>query len=238
MVELYRNAGLDVYEKAHYAHGEHIDEVGKILTWYTRSASRVLDVGCSGGLHALEFAARGHRVTGIDVEPSAVAVARKRNQERHLDARFHLMDIERDDLAGLGAFELIYSIGNVLSHVAKARLGATLQKIRTCCADDGVVLFDLLMIGPDFPEEVREDGLGIVWKRKLDVATGMIELRGDFADFALSQEFQVWGYTVEEAVSLLERAGFTAIEYADSLDFSPTRTKNGNPVCLRFRARG
>src|SRR5512143_1739531 len=117
MVELYRNAGLDVYEKAHYADGEHIREVGEILTWYTRSASRVLDVGCSGGLHALEFAARGHRVTGIDVEPSAVALARKRNWERHLDAQFHVMDIERDDLAGLGPFDLIYSIGNVLSHV-------------------------------------------------------------------------------------------------------------------------
>ena len=65
MAELYRNAGLDVYEKAHYAHGEHIHEVGKILTWYTRSGSRVLDVGCSGGLHALEFAARGYNCASL-----------------------------------------------------------------------------------------------------------------------------------------------------------------------------
>ena len=54
----------------------------------------------------------------------------------------------------------------------------------------------------------------------------------------VTQEFRVWGYTVEDAVKILDRTGFTAVEYADSLDFPHGGTLPANPVCLRFRARG
>ncbi len=238
MVELYRDAGLDIYEKVHYARGEHGAEVEQILSWYKRTGSRVLDIGCSAGLHALEFAGRGHQVTGIDREPSAVRLAQKRNRERHLYARFQALDLEHDSLARLGTFDLIYSIGNVISHVKKECIRPVLQKIRRCCADGGIFLFDIFITGPGFREEFREDGLGIVWKRKLDAATGKIDLQGDFTGFAVTQDFQVWGYTVEEAVTLLQQTGFTAIEYADRLDFSHRGITAGNPVCLRFRAEG
>jgi len=42
---------------------------------------RVLDIGCGPGRHALELQRRGHDVTGIDVSPGAVAVARDRGVE-------------------------------------------------------------------------------------------------------------------------------------------------------------
>ena len=141
-------------------------------------------------------------------------------------------------MAHLGAFDLIYSIGNVISHVQKERIRPVLRKIRRCCADGGVFLFDIFIIGPGFQEEFRDDRLGIVWKRKLGAATGKIDLQGYFTDFAVTQHFQVWGYTVEEAVTMLEQTGFTAIEYADGLDFSPMGTATENPVCLRLRAEG
>jgi len=238
MVELYRHAGLAMYEQVHYARGEHIDEVEQILSWYKSTGSRVLDVGCSAGLHALEFAGRGHRVTGIDLEPSAVRLARKRNRERHLAARFLSIDIQHDSLAPLGRFDLIYSIGNVLSHVRKERLRTVLRKIKRCCAADGTLLFDIFIIGPEFQEELRDDEHGIAWKRKLDAATGMIHLQGAFTAFAVTQDFQVWGHTVEEVVTILQHTGFTAIEYAESLDFPDNGITSGNPFCLRFRARG
>ena len=56
MTGLYRDSGLDVYERSHYSQGEHISEVKQILTWYKAENTHVLDIGCSGGLHALEFA--------------------------------------------------------------------------------------------------------------------------------------------------------------------------------------
>ncbi|MBX0322514.1 class I SAM-dependent methyltransferase [Halomicroarcula sp. F13] len=45
------------------------------LAW---AEGRVLDVGCGPGRHALELQRRGHDVTGIDLSPGAMAVARDR----------------------------------------------------------------------------------------------------------------------------------------------------------------
>lgn len=67
MTGLYRNSGLEIYEKVHYSHGEHITEVERILTWYGSLNKRVLDIGCSGGLHALEFARKGYSITGYGI---------------------------------------------------------------------------------------------------------------------------------------------------------------------------
>lgn len=236
MVELYRNAGLAIYEQAHYSRGEHRDEVAQLLTWYPHRNSRVLDLGCSGGLHALELARSGHRVVGVDLEASAVELARSRAREEGLTAEFHVIDLEQDSLVDLGRFDLIYSIGNVLSHLPKSSLSTVLGKIRGCCAPDGIFLFDLLINGPHFPEEVREDELGILWKRRREVASGKIELQGIFTRFGVTQNFQVWGYSREEVVQLLENSGFSSIDFATTLDF-PARDRDvASAVCLKFRA--
>lgn len=79
MTGLYRDSGLEIYEKSHYSHGEHIAEVERILAWYKRRNTKVLDIGCSGGLHALEFSKRGFSVTGVDIEQSAIELAKKKS---------------------------------------------------------------------------------------------------------------------------------------------------------------
>ncbi len=98
MTELYRNSGLEIYEKSHYSHGEHITGVEQILRWYRRRNARVLDIECSGGLHALEFSKRGFPVTGMDIEPSAIKLAKKRARSGNQKAKFLVLDIGKDEL--------------------------------------------------------------------------------------------------------------------------------------------
>lgn len=233
---LYRDSGLELYEKVHYSHGEHIFEVEAILSWYGRQGGRALDIGCSGGLHALELAKRGFSVTGIDKESSAIELARKRFAESNLKADFFAADLEKDDLTWLGSFELVYSLGNVISHIAKKSLPAVLTKIKSCLKIDGIFFFDILAIGDTFPEEVHEKDLGIVWRRSLDRRTGEILLRAFFENFNIAQDFRVWGHTRGEMVRMLEETGFTRIEISPSLDFSTSVTTAKDPVCLRYRA--
>lgn len=52
----------------------------------------VLDAGCGTGENALHVAARGLRVFGIDVAPTAVSLARAKAAERGLDAEFAVAD--------------------------------------------------------------------------------------------------------------------------------------------------
>jgi SAM-dependent methyltransferase len=236
-IELYRDKGLEIYEKAHYSHGEHIREVEAILSWYGRKGGRVLDIGCSGGLQALELAKRGYSVTGMDVESSAIEVARRRFTDGELKADFFVADLEKDELARLGRFGLVYSLGNVISHIPKRSLPAVLRKIMSCLEPDGIFLFDVLAIGDTFPEEVHEKDLGIIWRRTLERGSGEIRLMGIFEKFGVSQEFRVWGHTREDIEVMLHEAGFTRIDISPSLDFSTVVTSSENPVCLRYRAR-
>ena len=67
-----------------------------------------LDVGCGTGFLALELAARGHRVTGVDFAPTMLALARRKAAEGGFSIRFEQADAERLPLAG-GAFDLVVS---------------------------------------------------------------------------------------------------------------------------------
>jgi SAM-dependent methyltransferase len=236
MVELYRDSGLDIYEKAHYSHGEHIGEVEQILTWYLPRNTRVLDVGCSGGLHALEFASRGFLVTGFDIEPSATSRAEKRAKDQKVPAEFRALDLEKDGISSLGTFDLVYSIGNVMSHLRKDGMNDALRKIRACLDESGLFLFDVFINATPFREEVYEEDLGVVWKRKLNEQTGRMTMDGAFLAFGVTQHFQLWAYTVAEISELLKRSGFTDIDFSDQLDFSSSGSEVENPVCLNFRA--
>ncbi len=67
-----------------------------------------LDAGCGTGFLALELAARGHRVTGIDFAPAMVARARDKAAAQGLAARLDEGDAERLPYPG-GSFDLVIS---------------------------------------------------------------------------------------------------------------------------------
>jgi SAM-dependent methyltransferase len=52
----------------------------------------VLDAGCGTGENALHVAALGHRVVGVDVAETAIAMAREKALERGLEADFRVQD--------------------------------------------------------------------------------------------------------------------------------------------------
>jgi SAM-dependent methyltransferase len=193
-------------------------------------------VGCSGGLHALEFARRGFLVTGFDIEPSAVRQAEKRAKDQKLQAEFWGLDLQEDDISSLGTFDLVYSIGNVMSHLRKDGMYDALRKIRACLDESGLFLFDILINAAPFRKEVYENDLGIIWERKLNEQTGRITMDGTVLESGMTQHFQVWSYIVKEMSELLKRSGFSGIDFSDQLDVSSYRSEVENPVCLNFRA--
>ena len=71
-------------------------DIGKPQGTFAAVAARVtgpvLDAGCGTGEHALFFAARGHRVTGIDFVPEAIRRARRKADERGLAVRLLVKD--------------------------------------------------------------------------------------------------------------------------------------------------
>lgn len=52
----------------------------------------ILDIGCGTGELALALAARGHPVTGVDLAPSAVELAKRKATKRGLNVEFQTAD--------------------------------------------------------------------------------------------------------------------------------------------------
>lgn len=73
-----------------------------------RGVLDALDVGCGTGFLSLELAARGHRVTGIDLAPAMLEAARRKAAERGVDIRFEEGDAEQVPFPA-GSFDLVIS---------------------------------------------------------------------------------------------------------------------------------
>jgi SAM-dependent methyltransferase len=234
MVGLYKDAGLDVYEAIYYSDLEHVHEVKQVLQWY---AARVLDIGCSGGLHALEFARKRHSVIGIDIEPSAIQRAKKRSRAQVLNVCFQVLDIETDDIFPLGKFDLIYSIGNVISHLNKYRLYNTFRKVRLGLNSGGTFLFNVYTVEYPFRQVIVAKRPRIIWKRRIDQKTGKINMSGTFLDFGFTEFFEVWGYYRYEIEDLLGVLDFRRVDCSNRLDFTCTGSRSTTAPSIYFRAR-
>ncbi|AFK20240.1 class I SAM-dependent methyltransferase [Haloferax mediterranei ATCC 33500] len=79
-----------------------------------RVSGPVLDAGCGTGTHVCYFAERGHTVTGIDVSTRAIELARKKADDRAVQATFHVADAF-DLPPSLGPFNTVVDCG--LLHV-------------------------------------------------------------------------------------------------------------------------
>ena len=65
-----------------------VDQMERLLD--LRPPTRVLDLGCGKGRHALELAQRGYQVTAIDVAAVYLQRAQRQALEQHLAIEFRL----------------------------------------------------------------------------------------------------------------------------------------------------
>lgn len=106
------------------AEGVDIDGEARLIDAMAARGSRILDVGCGQGRTGAYLAARGHRVTGVDLDPHLIERARQSCS----DATWEVADLASDGWAP-GPFDLAVSAGNVLTFVDPAQRGAVLRNL-------------------------------------------------------------------------------------------------------------
>lgn len=114
------------------AEGVDIDGEARLVDAMALRGARILDVGCGQGRMGAYLAARGHRVTGVDLDPHLVERAR----EACPDAEWEVADLADDGWAA-GPFDLAVSAGNVLAFVDPADRGAVLRNLAARLAPAG-----------------------------------------------------------------------------------------------------
>lgn len=119
-------------------HGE-ADLVDALLR--EQGGRRVLDAGCGTGRVAIELAARGYDVVGVDLDAGMLATARaKAPGIPWFEADLARLD-DVADLAGTGAgFHLVVMAGNVMIFVDPGTEGVVLAGLRARTARGGLLV--------------------------------------------------------------------------------------------------
>ncbi|HUS91673.1 MAG TPA: class I SAM-dependent methyltransferase [Phycisphaerae bacterium] len=184
---------------------------------------RVLDLACGRGVHAVEWAARGHQVTGVDISETFLRMARERAAERGVKAEFVVADVE--DFTGAG-FDLVTWIEGA------SFTEAILAKIHRWLRAGGRFLADVRN-----PESPRFRRLNSNW-RDWHEANGAFHLERHETNPETGERENVWvtidpaAGTIEErreislAVTLSEKMAI--LEATDFIDVE-LRTIGGEP---------
>jgi 2-polyprenyl-6-hydroxyphenyl methylase/3-demethylubiquinone-9 3-methyltransferase len=95
------------------------------------SQRRVLDIGCGGGLLAESLARHGAHVSGIDLAPSMIEVARLHAHESQLQVDYHLSSAEQFAQHWPGTFDVVTCM-ELIEHVPNPAtlLGAVAKLLR------------------------------------------------------------------------------------------------------------
>lgn len=100
------------------------------------SEDRVLDVACGTGNAAILAAARGAQVTGVDIEPVLLAIARDRADTHGFDVSFQEADAAALPFAD-EAFSVVVSVFGVMYAADQFRSASELGRV---CQDGGRVV--------------------------------------------------------------------------------------------------
>ena len=105
------------------------------------TGSRILDLGCGFGRHAIGLAGRGYRVTGLDLSAPMLELAR----EMAASARVTVEWLERDmrDLRGLGTFDACACLYTAFGFFADDENRLVLEQVREALRSGGYFMLDV-----------------------------------------------------------------------------------------------
>jgi SAM-dependent methyltransferase len=106
-----------------------------------KPGDKLLDIGCGPGLYAGRLAARGVKVTGIDISGRSLnyAIAQARNDALDVEYRplnFFNLDYENE-------FDAVMQVYGELNTFSPERLDALLKLVRRALRDKGRLVFDI-----------------------------------------------------------------------------------------------
>ncbi len=126
-------AELDAY---HFEKLHHLLRLVDFSAWRDRD---VLDVGCGNGVEVVRFARAGARVTGVDVSPSAIALARKNVDQQGLTVTLQVANGEALPFPD-NSFDLVYAHG-IVQYTADDRRAAA--ECRRVLRPGGLAIFQV-----------------------------------------------------------------------------------------------
>ncbi len=126
-------ADLDEY------HFDKLHHLLRLVDFDAQRGKKVLDVGCGAGVDLVRFARAGAAVTGVDIAPAAIDLARRNFEIQRLDAELLVADGESLPLPD-GQYDLVFAHG-VVQYTTNPR--ALIDECRRVLKGDGQAIFQV-----------------------------------------------------------------------------------------------
>ncbi len=191
----------------------------------------VLDLACGEGTFAVALAKKGLRVTGVDLSPDMLGIARERAAKERLEVRFLQQDMR--SLRLRGRFDLVTCWFDSLNYLLEIEdLAQTFGGVSRVLDQNGIFIFDFNTIRALSVEWVREPcyvhlnsrDLFLASVPRYDPSTRIASLhitgfaREDEGWVRVDEVHRERGYTLKEIRQCLKRAGLREVACWASLD--------------------
>jgi SAM-dependent methyltransferase len=161
----------------HYESEAWIADLVKILERHALTGKRLLDVGCGTGTSFMPMLAQGWEVTGCDISPAMLELAREKAGEK-----VQLAVADMLELPDFGEFDLVWALDDAINYLlSPEELARALAGMRANLAPTGLLLFDVneLQAYRTFFAEttvVEREGRELIWRglASADVPPGSI----------------------------------------------------------------
>jgi len=243
---LYREFAL-LYTKGPYPeYSRRVAELlPRVLERFGLKPKRVLDLACGEGTFAVELAKRGYQVTGVDLSPEMLSLAREKAKEAGVEVRFVEQDMR--DLKLDERFDLVTCWYDSLNYLLEHdELVKTFHNVARVLSPGGLFIFDMntrygLAVGwqrhPCTVEVDRPD-LFIAHRPSYDYERNIATLRITGFIKEKEREGECWrrvdeehkerGYTLEEIREGLKRAGLEELACWGNLrEMAPPKPDSG-----------
>ena len=180
--------------------------------------AQVLDVGCGYGRHAMELAARGIHVVGLDLSTPLLVRGGEEAHRRGLTINFIRGDMRELDFEN--QFDGAYCLFSTFGYFDDEANKKALQNIARALKPNGKVVIEILnrdYLIADLPTRVwwEGDGCVVLEEVELNYFSSRIQVNRSvvFDDGRqLEQEISVRAYSLHEVGKLMHAAGFRVLE--------------------------
>lgn len=180
--------------------------------------AQVLDIGCGYGRHAMELAARGFHVVGLDTSTPLLVRGGEEANRRGLSINFVRGDMRELDFEG--QFDGAYCLFSTFGYFDDETNKKTVANIARALKPGGRVLLEILnrdYVIADLPTRVwwEGDGCVVLEEVELNYFSSRIQVNRSvvFDDGRqLEQEISVRAYSLHEVGKLMHAAGFRVLE--------------------------
>ena len=139
MLEAHLNPDNDAASRKHNTIDLEVNHL--ISSGILKPGDKVLDLGCGPGLYSSRLAAKGMKVTGIDISKNSLDYAQHYAAERGLDINYRLISFFDIDYSGI--FDAVIQVDGELNTFSDGKRDELLAKLRTALKPVGHLIFDV-----------------------------------------------------------------------------------------------